>query len=92
MAMTLDTAKTRIIGILTRRRSPLELPPNINAINAENTSVLWPNVVQPQLTATRKALPAGTATGSCTYTVDGQAITVTDVTRAECDALGGTFA
>jgi hypothetical protein len=86
--LTLDKAKTLIIGILTRRHRPPEVSAIINVTNAVEA---WQNAAQPQLTATKNLLPAGTSTGSCTYTIDGQAFTSTDMTKAECDVMNGNF-
>jgi hypothetical protein len=45
------------------------------------------------VSAALNAVPpaAGTTTGSCCYKVNGQNVCIDNVTKAECDSLGGNF-
>jgi hypothetical protein len=82
--MTLQEAKALFKEILLRRRP--KNPPDTSAITTAPTANQASSAAQTALATSQDA----TQTGTCTYAIDGQTFTLTDVTQAECDTLPGS--
>jgi hypothetical protein len=82
--LKLDDAKTISKEVVTKRR-PQNPPDTSKITNATTAESAW-DAFQTLLNTTNP--PGG---GTCDYMVNGQPFTATNITKAECDALGGEF-